>query len=167
MFGAHSSDGPSLLATLVISVVVLGLLLLRNRAPRRLRPELLWISPLIIVAAAASYFFYVYRPGDAVAFGALAAAAAVGVALGWWRGKLTRIEVHPESHDLSMQVSPLGVVLIILVYVARRVAYAYTDQHQAAQITGLLIALAVATVVTARVEMWLRARKLLAAAKAG
>ncbi len=167
MFGDQASHGQGLIPTLVFSAVVLGILLLRNRAPRRLRPELLWISPVIVVVAAAAYFAFVYHPTDPVALAELAAGAAVGLALGWWRGKLTRIEVHPETHDLRMQVSPLGLVLIILVYVARRVAEAFTDPHQAAQITGLAIAFALATVLTARVEIWLRARRLLAGAKAG
>jgi hypothetical protein len=163
----HASGGPSLLVTLGISVVVLGILLMRNRAPRRLRPELLWISLIIVIPLASAYFIFVYHPTDPLALGELVVAAVAGLALGWWRGKLTRIEVHPETHDITMQVSSLGMVLIILVFAGRRVAEVVAPPGHLAQITSLLVAFAVATVVTARVEMWLRARRLLAVAKAG
>ncbi|RZJ23771.1 MAG: DUF1453 domain-containing protein, partial [Brevundimonas sp.] len=44
------------LIPLIAIAVVVPLVLLRNRKPRTLRPEFLWVSPLIVVLAIAGGF---------------------------------------------------------------------------------------------------------------
>jgi membrane protein CcdC involved in cytochrome C biogenesis len=166
MMPGHGGGNLTFIITVAVTVFFIAVLALRNRAPRLLRPELMWIAPLIILLMGSSYFIFVYHPTAPTALAELAAAALVGIGFGWWRGKLTRIAVHPETHDISAQVSPVGFLLIIVVLLGRRAIEALAGPSHVAQISGLLIAFALGTVVAARVEMWLRARRLLAEAKA-
>jgi hypothetical protein len=99
---------------------------------------------------------------------------------GWYRGRLTVITIDPETHDLTSRTSPVGVVLIAVLFAARygiRLAFPGAGigqpgslQDQAGAITDALTLFAIAALVVQRLEMWLRCRKLLAeaqAAKAG
>jgi membrane protein CcdC involved in cytochrome C biogenesis len=146
-------------------IAVVAIIALRSRAPRRLRPELLWIFPAIFSLLGASYFVFAYRPASLVEGLEILAAAVAGAAFGWWRGKLTRIEVHPETHDVSAQMSPIGVVIVLLVFGGRSALRYVAPPELAGAINGGLLAFALCMLIAARVEMWLRASRLLAEAK--
>jgi hypothetical protein len=162
----HAAYGGNPLYYLIPIVVVLALVLLRSRAPRRLRPELLWIAPTIYGVIALFYFGFGFRPASLAEGLGVLGAAVLGVALGWWRGKLTRIQVHPETHDVTAQISPIGALVIVLVFFGRYALGYFAPADKAAAINAGLIAFAVCVVLTARVEMWLRSRQLLTTAKA-
>jgi hypothetical protein len=81
-----------------------------------------------------------------------------------------RIEVHAETHDISAQASVIGMVLILGLLVLRttlRNAATSTSFGglPATTVTDALILFAGAMMITQSVEMFLRARKLLAEAR--
>ena len=154
--------------TLLIAVAVLAM---RNRRPRRLRLEAMWIRPLIFLALIGLTFASAPLPRGALAISALAVALILGVGAGWLRGSVTRVEVHPETHDISAQASVVGMMLILGLLVLRtslRSAAATTSIAglPASALTGCLILFAGAMMITQSLEMFLRARKLLAEAQA-
>jgi hypothetical protein len=154
--------------TLLIAVAVLAM---RNRRPRRLRLEAMWVRPLIFLVLIALTFASAPPPDGALALSVLVVALILGVALGWLRGSLMRIDVHPETHDISAQASVVGMVFILAILGLRMTLRNATSQTSAlglpaAALADGLILFAGAMMITQSVEMFLRARKLLAEAQA-
>ncbi|HEV2365940.1 MAG TPA: hypothetical protein VGS12_17255 [Caulobacteraceae bacterium] len=167
LFGSHGQTTSSAL----VLVLVLAVLLLRNSRPRRLRIERLWVRPVIFLLLMASTLAAAPPPAEPFWWGLIAVAAAVGAALGWRRGRLMKIDVHPETHDITSRASVWG-MLFILALVALRIGLRQLSQSAgevgipASIATDALIALGVATMVAQSLEMWLRASRLLAEARA-
>jgi len=167
---------PQLVGTLVPLAVVVLVLVLRNARPRPLRIERLWIRPVIVIILMGAALAATAPPLDPLDISLLAAALVIGCGLGWLRGRSMRIEVHPETHALSARASPLGLVLIFGLLLVR-----YVLRGEALESAGFLhlsvltiadafVLLAVGMLSVQGLEMWLRARRLLAeaqAAKAG
>jgi hypothetical protein len=156
----------------VTLVVVMAMLMLRNRRPRRLRLEAMWIRPVIFLVLIAVSAFAAPPPLTPVSLAVMALALVVGAGLGWQRGRFMRIEVHPETHDITSRASPIGMLFILAVVAARMGlrGMAYESRGLAglstAAIASVLILLVGAMMIAQSVEMWLRARKLLADAQA-
>jgi hypothetical protein len=158
----------------LVPLLVVLLILRRALRPRRLRVEYLWVLPTLLLLVTLAGV--IARPPGPVIAAVMAAALAVGAVAGWWRGRLTTITVDPETHALTSQPSRLGVILIAALFAARyglriylvqsgQVGRSGFGQHAAAATDGLLL-LSVGLVCTQRLEMWLRARRLLAEARA-
>ena len=164
---------PNSLITYAISgVVILIVLALRWRQMSRARPlrlERLWIFPAIY-AALALYLFVQTPPvglGWLFCLGALGA----GAALGWQRGKLMRISVDPDTHQLNQTGSPAAILfLLVLVAVRSGARVALTGDNllhlNALAVTDMLVALALGLFTTTRLEMYLRAKRMLRSARA-
>jgi len=152
--------------------VVIPILIVRNARPRRLRIELLWVRPLIFIVLMGGALAFVRPPLDTPDVALMIAALAIGCALGWLRGRSMRIDVHPETHDLTARASPIGLIfifgLLALRYGIRGVAIetAPVMHLSVLAIADALVLMAVAMMVVQGVEMWLRARRLLADAQA-
>ncbi|HVY32936.1 MAG TPA: hypothetical protein VG960_00820 [Caulobacteraceae bacterium] len=162
---------PSHWTTYIIMLVALGLVILRNMRGRRLRVEALWVLPVIMVALAGFVLAAEPKPPLALAAG-LALAPLVGAAVGWQRGRFTRIELDPTTHSFTSRASPAGMIFLVLLFVARfglRAYVAQTARNPALTIaaTDALLLFAVGLVCAQRVEMWLRCRKMLAEASGG
>jgi hypothetical protein len=161
--------GPQSYSLLITVAVVLAVLVLRNSRPRKLRIERLWVRPVIFLALLVSSFAAAPPPLSATSAALIVAGLAAGCALGWQRGKFMRIDVHPETHDITSRASSLGVIFILVLVVARlgmRGALAGGSLGGIAAAAGAnaLIALAAGMMMTQSLEMWLRARRLLAEA---
>ncbi len=154
----------------IIVVLVLTLRLRGMSKMRRLRLETLWIVPAIYLAFAAVMFWE--RPPQGLIWAVCGVALIVGAAIGWQRGKLMRIEVDPDTHQLNQRASPAAVLFIFALIIIRTGARALLAQGggtlhlNAFAITDILIALAVGLLATTRVEMYLRAKRLLDEARA-
>ena len=165
--GAGQAWGAALAIGLGLVVV-----LLRNRRPRKLRIELLWIRPILfgIIIGAAIWASRV--PVDIVSIGLFLVAVAAGAGIGWQRGRFMRIDVDPETHAITSRASPVGMIFIVGILglrVALRGVALETRSAlgvPAAAVTDALILLVGAMVVAQSLEMWLRARRLLEAARA-
>ena len=157
-----------LILTLLVAVVVIAL---RNRRPRRLRLEAMWIRPLIFLVLIGLTFTATSTPTDAASLSIMVLALILGVAAGWVRGGLMRIDVHPETHDITARASPVGMLFILAVLTVRVFIRSSASQTtlgglSAAAIADALILFAAAMMITQSVEMFLRARRLLGEAKA-
>ena len=163
---------PQMIGTLVPLAIVVVVLVLRNSKPRPLKIERLWIRPALFIVMMGVALTATAPPLDPLNIGLLVAALAVGCGLGWVRGRSMRIDVHPETHALSARPSPLGLILIFGLLLVR-----YTLRGEAYQNAGALhlsvltvadafVLLAVGMLSVQGLEMWLRARRLLAEAQA-
>ena len=151
----------------LITVAVLALIVRRAFRSRRVKVDQLWIIPALLIALAVSVVAQ-QPPHDAAAIAGLALATLLGAAVGWQRGKLTRISLDPQTGVLTSQASPLAVVLILGLFVVRFGVRIWMQEHPgqgqafAAAADGLLL-FGWTTVIVARLEMWLRCRRLIAA----
>lgn len=158
------------LIPLIVVAAVVPLVLLRNRRPRTLRVEWMWVLPLIIVALIGFGLWGMSRvgqgaPADPVSLLILAAGLALGAAAGWWRGKMVVIHKEPDG-TLKAQASPIGLILIVGLMVTRQALRPWLEQHAADwhispfAIIEAFMLFAAGMVVAQRVEMWIRARKI-------
>lgn len=154
----------------IIVLVVLALRMRRMSRERPLKIGLLWIVPALYVVVAGVTFSRFPPHGLGWVYCALALAA--GAALGWQRGRLMQIRVDPETHAIWQKgswMAMLFIVVLILVRSAARSAAQYGGPAMhldVMMITDILIAFALGLLTAQRVEMFLRARRLLEAARA-
>lgn len=161
---------------LIPMVIAVGIILLRNSRPRKLRIERLWIYPVVLFVALVGTLAAAPPPVTPVSIGLLVIGLLAGGAIGWWRGKLTNIIIDPETHEMTASASAIGIALILVVFLVR---FGMRDllAQNAAQLHLPVVAAIDAVVVLGigmmsvqRLEMWLRASRMLAeaqAAKAG
>jgi membrane protein CcdC involved in cytochrome C biogenesis len=129
---------------------------------RPLKLETLWIVPAMY-AAVAALMFYTLPPVGSVALASLVGLA-VGAAVGWQRGKMMQIHVDPETHALNQKASPAAMFFLIALILIRAGARSILGQESnisPAMLTDPLIAFALGMFTLQRVEMYLRARRLL------
>jgi len=166
---------PSWISYAVPAAVFLLVMAWRARNVGRLRPlkmERLWIIPALYLVVAAGMFLQ-HPPVTPLAWMLCALALAIGAALGWQRGRLMRIHVDPETHAINQQSSMAALVFIfalILVRSAMRSAASAMGgasllHLNAMALTDILVALALGLLGAQRLEMYLRARRLLEAAR--
>lgn len=160
-------DGPWIY---IIPLVVLVLVFLRNARERRLKIERLWIMPTILLAVA-GFTLAMQKPPSPLMVAVYAVAFALGALAGWWRGRLTNIAINPETHELTSKASMIGMLLIFGLVVIRRGVGAYAAAHaealhvSALEVTDALLLLAVGLVSAQRLEIALRATRMLSGAR--
>lgn len=159
---------PEQIIPLAVIPVALVLVLMRNRRPRTLRPQWMWVVPLLIMTGiGAGLYFSPHEPFGPVAWTAFAGALAVGAVAGWWRGKTVTIERAADG-TLKAQASPLGLILIVALLAGRTALRSLMESQaaawhmDAAVITDAFMLFAVGLVVAQRIEMFIRSRKVLA-----
>lgn len=157
--------------TYVVPLMVIGIVILRNARARKLRIERLWISPAIIMVMAILAFSQNPPPG---LIGLLldVVAVALGGLLGWWRGRASTFTIDPQTHVVTSKVSPLGMMLILRIFAVRYLLRGAVSGESsflhlsAAEATDSFLLLAVGVVSAQRLEWWIRARRMIAAARA-
>jgi hypothetical protein len=162
-----------LISYAITGVVVAAVMFFRLRGlsrERRLRVEFMWILPVILLLGCAALFLQF--PPHGMQWLWLAAIFAVGSGLGWWRGRLIPITVDPETHLLNTKPSPAA-LLFLLGLVVIRFALRGTLQAESASwrispalITDGFMVFSVGLLAVSRLEMALRAWRLLNAARA-
>lgn len=165
--------GPHWISYAVTAAVILIVMALRFRQVgkvRRLRLETLWIIPALY-AGVAAYIFWTLPP-HGVTWLWCALALVAGGALGWKRGGLMAISVDPQTHSLNQKTSLASMIFIIVLVVVRTASrelameMGLTAHGGIALLTDILVACALGLLTLQRIEMFLRARRLLAAARA-
>jgi hypothetical protein len=173
MMGPGGPGGTAQILGPLITVVILAVILWRrNSRPRQLRIERLWIRPLLFAVIVSATVSATPFPFDPISLAVMAVALAIGAGLGWQRGRFMHIDVHPETHDVTSRVSPVGMIFILAVLGLRLLLRGAALESRsalgipAAAITDGLILLLGAMIVAQSLEMWLRASRLLEAARA-
>lgn len=151
--------------------IIIIVMALRMRGMNRMRPlklGSLWIVPVLYFVVAAAMFVQL-PPTGWVAIECIAALA-IGAAVGWQRGRMMHIHVDPETHALNQKASPAAMLFLVALIVVRMAARGIVGQEGAvspAMLTDPLIAFALGMFTLQRVEMYLRARRLLEEARRG
>ena len=154
----------------VVPIAVAALLLFRMRRMTRERPlrlEYLWIVPAMYLVITAVSF--VAMPPTATGWVWAAAGLVIGAGVGWQRGKTMRISVDPATHQLNQRASPAALLFLVVLILVRSLARTEGGAMHldVAALTNALLAMALGMFSTMRVEMYLRAKRLLTAARAG
>ena len=150
----------------LVMLVALGLIIRRNMRGRRLRVEALWVMPVAMIVLVGAALSAEPMPGPAT-IALFAAALLIGGAVGWQRGRFTRIELDPATHSFTSRASPAGMIFIAVLFIARFALRLYVVQtaHNPAvtlAATDALLLFAAGLVAVQRIEMWLRCRRMLA-----
>ncbi|HEY1125242.1 MAG TPA: CcdC protein domain-containing protein [Sphingobium sp.] len=152
-----------------VALVVLTLRMRKMQQARPLKIERLWMLPAFYAAVVAA--LYVTYPPHGVIWLYALAALAVGLTLGWIRGKLMVIHVDPATHEVSQQGSRLAMLFIVVLVGLRFTARAYmgnesqVDPAVMLATTDVLLAFGFGFIAAQRLEMGMRAKELLAEAR--
>jgi len=155
----------------LIPLIAVGMVILRNARARRLRIETLWIAPVLILALVGLSLAQEKAPTPAMLAIDLVALA-VGALLGWWRARLTKISVDPQTHQLTSRASPIGMLVILALFALRYGVRAYATENAGALhvsvnlVADAALVMTVGLVCAQRLEIALRASRLLAEARA-
>jgi hypothetical protein len=154
----------------LVPLIAVTMILLRNAQERRLRVERLWIAPAVFIVLTGLILAAQSPPGLAV-IAIEAVALALGAAAGWWRGRLTHISVDPGTKLLTTRTSALGMVVVFALFAARSALRSFSGEAagrlhvSALHVTDTLLLLAVGLICAQRLEIALRATRLLRAAR--
>lgn len=165
----HAQPNP--LTYLIPVLVILPLLYFRLRRmmkPTPLKLKRMWIRPAIILCAGIAVI--AAAPPPAADWFWFALAALLGAVLGWQWGKLMAIDVDPEKGTLMTRGSQAALIVMGLLIVVRFGLRAGVRMESAAlhldatMITDLFIVFGATLFGLRGLEMFLRARRVLAAA---
>ena len=152
--------------TIGVVIVVMALRMRRMGKIRPLKLETLWIVPAIYLVVAVLMFVQL-PPTGWVAIAA-AIGLVIGAGVGWQRGKMMHIHVDPETHALNQKASPAAIFFLIALILVRMAARSLLGQESGvspAMLTDPLIAFALGMFTLQRVEMYLRAKRLVEEAR--
>lgn len=154
-----------------IIAVVLTLRMRRIGQRRPLKLERLWIVPALFLALTAMTFAQA-RPSP-ITLALCAVSLVVGAGFGWKRGQMMQIHVDPETHELGQVQSWAAMLFFLAIFGVRFGARALIDSGtlpvhvDPTAVTDVLITFALGMFTMMRIEMFLRARRLLDAARSG
>lgn len=161
----------SWISTAITIAIILVIMALRMRRMGRMRPlklNSLWVVPAIYAVVAALMFVQL-PPTGWIAIASMVGLV-IGAGVGWQRGKMMHIHVDPQTHALNQKASPAAMIFLIGLIVIRALARSILGQSadlSPAMLTDPLIAFALGMFTLTRLEMYLRAKRLLEEAQAG
>lgn len=153
---------------LVIMGIVFTVRLKRMNKERPLDLKRFWVLPLLLVGIA--IFLLARNPLSALGIVVCAIALAVGLAVGWHRGKMIQIHCDPATGKLTQTVSPAALMLLMGIVLLRFAVRSYFDldasnghlEGPALIATDALLLFGVGLVGMTRIEMAIRAKRILA-----
>jgi hypothetical protein len=165
-----NAHGGNWLTALLPFAVLGALMFFRLRSMGRERPlkvRSLWVVPAVYVVLVGASL--IEMPPTALGWALLVAGALAGCLLGWHRGKLIRIERNPETGALSQQASPLAMLLLVAIIALKLGARQIFGDSAAGQpgsnamlLTDTFIGFALGLLSATRLELYFRARNILA-----
>jgi len=164
---------PQVISTAIAIVVVITVMAFRFSRANTARPlklEFLWIMPAWLIAVTA--FLLWQMPPHGSEWLLLAVAFVIGGALGWQRGRMMAITVDPETHTLSQTTSRAALFFLVgLIALRFGLRTVLTEEASIlhlsiAFVTDVFVVFAVGLLGVTRLEMYLRASRLLAQARA-
>ncbi|HEY0412326.1 MAG TPA: CcdC protein domain-containing protein [Allosphingosinicella sp.] len=173
MQGSAGAPNPMIgyIITAVVLIVVLAIRLRRINQSRPLKVERLWIVPAVYGVLTATVLLT--APPARAGWALCAVAFLLGGALGWQRGRLMKIEVDPETHAVTTRQSPAAFLFIIVLIALKSGMRTMVPVGSGggifhlspATLTDILVAFALGLLGIQRLEMYLRARRLLEEAR--
>lgn len=164
---AHGGNWLTALLPFVIIAVVVGLRLRSMSRERPLNVGTLWIVPVVYLVLVGSMI--VTLPPSAGGWSLIVAGVAVGAVVGWHRGKLIRIERNSNG-KLMQKASPLAMLLLLALIVLKLGARAIFGDTAAGHpgsaamlLTDAFLGFALGLLSATRLELYLRARRILEA----
>ncbi|MEO8453803.1 MAG: hypothetical protein ABI454_01470 [Sphingomicrobium sp.] len=164
-------QGGSWVVTLLPFVIIAVVLALRFRSMSKERPlrlQSLWIVPVVYLFIAGSILLEL--PPPLMGWGLLIVGLALGLVIGWHRGKMIRIERNAETGELRQRASPLAMVLLAAIVVLKLGARQVFGETAATQpgsgamlLTDAFLGFALGLLSATRAELYLRGRRLLSA----
>jgi hypothetical protein len=163
----NPQPGQGLTGLIPYAVIALVLVIRLRRVgkSRPLRLWALWLLPVLYTVFAIGLL--VTLPPHGVGWLWCALALAAGSAIGWQRGRMMRIVVDPATGTLQQSQSLAGVLFLVALVAARSFLRQETmtdAAHVTALATGVLVSFALGVIAVQRLEMAIRARRLLQAA---
>ena len=162
----------SWVTALIPFVIIAVVLALRFRSMNKERPlklETLWIVPVVYALIAGSMLFAL--PPPPIGWGLVVIGLGAGLTLGWYRGKMIRIERNAETGELRQRASPLAMMLLLVLIVIKLGARSIFGETAAAHpgsgamiLTDAFIGFALGLLSATRLELYLRGRRLIEAA---
>lgn len=166
----QAQPAPAYIGYIVTAVIVALVMYLRFRSMKRARPlklEMLWVVPALYVLVTASVLYQSVPQGIQWLYAGLA--LVVGALVGWRRGAMMRINIDPETHALNQQASPAAMLFIFVIIIVRQGLRAEASEMglNAAFLTDLLVVFALGLFSATRLEMFLRAKRMLGEVRSG
>jgi hypothetical protein len=150
----------------VILAVVFAFRFRSMNRERPLKLGTLWVVPVLYLFIAASMLFAL--PPPLTGWALLALGLAIGLVVGWHRGKLIRIERDPDTGALRQRASPLAMLLLLALVVlklgAKEIFGDVAVGHPgsaATLLTDAFLGFALGLLSATRAELYLRGRKLI------
>jgi hypothetical protein len=166
----HGGNWITTLLPFVVLAVVLGLRFRSMSRERPLRLPTLWIVPVVYLLIAGSMLFAL--PPPPVGWALVGLGLAVGLVVGWYRGRLIRIEHDDRTGELRQRASPLAMILLLALVALKLGARAIFGETAAAHpasgammLTDAFIGFALGLLSATRAELYLRGRRLLSGAQ--
>ena len=157
----------TVLVPFVIIAVVLALRLRSMSRERPLKVATLWVVPVVYVLLVGWMLFAL--PPTVAGWSLVAVGVLIGAVLGWHRGKMISIERNAETGELRQKASPLAMLLLVALIVLKMGARAIFGENAATQpgsnpmlMTDAFIGFALGLLSATRLELYLRAKRLLA-----
>lgn len=162
----HQDHPGAWVGYVVSAIIICTVLFFRFRSMRRiqrLRLERLWIVPALYALVTATVLYQSVPSGIQWLYAGIA--LVLGAALGWRRGALMRINIDPETHELNQQASPAAMLFILVLIIIRQGLRMEASQmgFNVAFVTDCLVVFALGLFSATRLEMFLRARRMLSA----
>jgi len=160
------------LVTFAVVALFMGVRIWRSSRAQKLKIERMWIRPTIILVILGLSIASQPPTLDPVTIAVLAVVIVIGFGLGLLRGRMVKVSIHPETHELTSKQSPWGTLIFLAVMVVRTGSrFVLRGEHQLAgvPVTDIIDGLSLmyaGSVVGLQVDIWMRARKLLADAVA-
>ena len=151
----------------VIIAIVVALRLRSMSRERPLKLGTLWLIPVVYLLLIGWMFFAL--PPSPAGWALVAAGVVIGAVLGWHRGKMIRIDRDAETGELRQKASPVAMLLLVALIVLKLGARAIFGEAAATQpgssamlLTDAFIGFALGLLSATRLELYVRAKRLLA-----
>jgi Protein of unknown function (DUF1453) len=102
-----------------IIVILIGRRLMRAQQPRRVRPNLVWIQPAILLAGMVALFATTPVQFSPLALAIFVIGACAGAAVGYFRALHQQFSIEPETGNVMSKATPLGSILFLGIFVVR------------------------------------------------
>lgn len=168
---------PSLIQYAIPIAIFVVILALRMRAMSKMRPlrlGTLWIVPAIYLAITVLNVFFrpptfAFTLPTPIAWLASAIALIAGAAVGWQRGRMMQIHVDPETHALNQKGSPLAILFLLAIILVKALAQSEGRalHFDVQMVTDVAFCFGLGMFTLTRLEMYLRAKRLLEEARSG